>query len=95
MTDESLCKELIFGTEEEESFLRKMKNYCCRLFLFLQIINRNLKPKPEKDQSKPCRHLLDLYRTNFLDDERSYPKLLESTTVKKRGLQGSVGDLKE
>ena len=66
--------------------------------MFLQITNQNPNPnlnlKLEKE-SKPC-HLLDLYLINFLGDERSYPMLSESATVKKRsGLHGSVGDLKE
>ncbi|XP_034690538.1 UPF0481 protein At3g47200-like [Vitis riparia] len=43
-----------FGIKEEEySFLPKMKNYCCRLFLaIIQIIKRKPKPKPD-EESKP------------------------------------------
>ena len=64
-TDESFFQKF-FGLKEE-SFLRNMKNY----FPITKIIHRNSNPKPGKEP-KPCPHLLDLYRTNFLGDERSY-----------------------
>ena len=86
-TDDSFFQEF-FGIKEE-SFLRKMKNYCCRMFL---PINHNLNQKPEKE-SKSYRHLLDLYRKIFLGDERSYPMHSE-TAIVKMGL-GLVGDVKE
>ena len=101
-TDESFFQEF-FG-RKEESFLRKMKSYC-RLFLFrllrlspIKIINLNPNPTQKLESienSMPCRHILDLYRKNFLGDERSYPLThSESTATVKKGL-GSVGDVKD
>ena len=77
-TDKSFVQKF-FGLKEEGSFLQKMKKYCC-YHRFLPNTNRNSIPKLKKE-SKPCPHLLDLYRINFLGDERSYPTLLESATV--------------
>ena len=77
MTDKSTVQELL-----ESSFLRKMKNYCCRLLLFLsiiQIINRNPEPKT--------------YWICIVGDELSYPTHSKTATVN-NGL-GSVGDEKE
>ena len=89
-TEESFFQEFF---PIEESFLRKMKNYCCRLFLpIIHNINRNSNPKPEKN-SNPCPHLLDLYWKNFLGDERSYPTHSKTSIVKKG--PGLVGDVKE
>ena len=104
MTDKSFFNELIFGTEEEESFLRNVKRYGHR-FLFrllrlstIEIINLNpntTQTLESIENSMPCRHILDLYRKNFLGDERSYPLThLESTATVKKGL-GSDGDVKD
>ena len=86
-TDDSFFQEF-FGIKEEP-FLRKMKNYCYRMFL---PINHNLNQKTEKESKSYC-HLLDLYRKNFLGDERSYP-MQTKTTIVKMG-PGLVGDVKE
>ncbi|XP_034690165.1 putative UPF0481 protein At3g02645 [Vitis riparia] len=149
MIDESFFLEFFGIKEKEYSFLPKMKNYCCRLFLaIIQIINRKPKPKPDEEsepkpdeesktkpdeesepkpdeesktkpdeesepkpdeeskpkpdeESKPkpdkesrlCHHLLDLYRRNFLGDERSSATHSEAEIGKKG--PGSVGDVKE
>ena len=101
MIDESFFQEFFGIKEEEYSFLPKMKNYCCRLFLaIIQIINRRPKPKPDEDsklkpdkESRLCHHLLDLYRRNFLGDERSSATHSEAEIGKKG--PGSVGDVKE
>ncbi|KAJ9681542.1 hypothetical protein PVL29_020422 [Vitis rotundifolia] len=91
MIDESFFQEFLGIKEKEYSFLPKMKNYCCRPFLpIIQIINRKPKPKPDKEL-RLCHHLLDLYRRNFLGDERSSDSEAE---IGKKGL-GSVGDVKE
>ncbi|RVW81214.1 UPF0481 protein [Vitis vinifera] len=50
------------------------------------------KPKPDKE-SRLCHHLLDLYRRNFLGDERSSATHSEAENGKKG--PGSVGDVKE
>ncbi|KAL6322722.1 hypothetical protein AAG906_015408 [Vitis piasezkii] len=43
-----------------------------RLFLPInQIIDPKSKPQSPNNESKPCHHLLDLFRRNFLGDERS------------------------
>ncbi|RVW81209.1 hypothetical protein CK203_041018 [Vitis vinifera] len=71
ISDESIFQEFI-GMKKKESFLQKMKNYCPRLFLPInQIIDPKSKPQSPNNESKPCHHLLDLFRRNFLGDERS------------------------
>ena len=90
MTEESTFSELL----QEESFLKKMKNYCCHPFRFLpiiKIINGNRVPNTEKE-SKPCHHLLDLYRRNFLGDEERF---INSTHSKTTTNPGSVRDVKD
>ena len=86
-TDDSFFQEF-FGIKEKP-FLRKMKNFCCGMSL---PINHNLNPKPEK-KSKPCPHLLDLYRKNLLGDQRSNPTHSKTASVKEG--PGLLRDVKE
>ena len=73
INDESIFQEFM-GMKSKESFVKKMmKNYCSPSGLFLP---ENPKSKPEsadnnESESKPCDHLLDLFRRNFLGEERS------------------------
>ena len=91
MIDESTFSELL----QEESFLRKMKNWFCRPILFLpiiKIINGNREPNNTEKESKPFPHLLDPYRRNFLgDDERS----INPTHSKTATCLGLVWDVKD
>ena len=83
MTEESTFSELL----QEESFLRKMKNYCCSPII--HFINRNPEPNNTEKESKPCNHLLDLYRRNFLgDEERSINSTHSKTTTNPGSVRG-------
>ena len=86
MTEESTSSELL----QEESFLRKMKNYCCSPII--QFINWNPEPNNTEKESKPCNHLLDLYRRNSLGDEE---RSINSTHSKTTTNPESVRDVKD
>ena len=106
ISDESIFQEFI-GMKKKESFLQKMKNYCPRLFLPInQIIDPKSKPQSPNNESKPCHHLLDLFRRNFLGDERSgsptHPEnenlegpLSSDTEIGRKLGRASVRDVKE
>ena len=94
MIEESFFQEF-FGMEQ--SFLRKMKNYCCALLVWItQIIKR--KSETSDKESKRCHHLLDLYRNYLLGPT---PKHTENgNSGNENGKKGHkvralVGDVKE
>ncbi|RVW75254.1 hypothetical protein CK203_047130 [Vitis vinifera] len=94
MIEESFFQEF-FGMEQ--SFLRKMKNYCCALLVWItQIIKR--KSETSDKESKRCHHLLDLYRNYLLGPT---PKHTENgNSGNENGRKGHkvralVGDVKE
>ncbi|XP_034709695.1 UPF0481 protein At3g47200-like [Vitis riparia] len=102
MIDESFFLEFFGIKEKEYSFLPKMKNYCCRLFLAIEPKpdeesktkpDEESKTKPDEESKTKCHHLLDLYRRNFLGDERS-STTLSKAEIGKKG-PGSVGDVKD
>ena len=82
--DRSFFRDLFFiGADQEENlFLRQTKNR-----------KRNMQRSDlEEESNRRCRHVLDLYRRNFLGDERSYPKhnLGAGTGIGGKGMGVSV-----
>ena len=87
--DQSFFRDLFFigAYQEENLFRRKTKNR-----------KRNMQRSDlEEESNRRCRHVLDLYRRNFLGDERSYPTHNSGagTGICGKSMGVSVWDVKE